>query len=485
MIPYLRPDNPPLALAILKGSLEMSGIETKVRDFNIDVIEYFTEEEIKEIEKFCSDTSYYNKKLIMKIRKFYRYVIKKHIKEFSPDVVGLSLFSFFMQRTAELFSLEIKNFNPKCKVFMGGSGVTRFFSRKTDNSPDKIDDWSKNVINKNIADAVIIGEGENAVVDFCKNKIKDIVIVPQLKDLESMSKTNFDGIDIKKYSQRLDNSFNKPGPVVTITGSRGCPRKCSYCNVEAIWPSFVFRPAKQIVDEMEEYIKKLGVRKFKFTDSLVNGSSSNWRKLNSEIIERDLDIEYTGQFIAKPHGQTLDNDYVLAKKAGASHLSIGIESGSESVRNHMQKKFDNFSLYETIDNLNKNNIKQQWMLITGYPTETEEDFEDTINLLKKYKEFGHMISISIVSFLLLSDSPIASQDKYKDLKFINGNTNNESIENFWICLNNPTLNFEQRLTRYHRAIDTAIECGYLNTNLDSYKKRITFYDTKTNTQILS
>ena len=74
---------------------------------------------------------------------------------------------------------------------------------------------------------------------------------------------------------------------------------------------------------------------------------------------------------------------------------------------------------------------------------------------------------------------------HKNLKFVNSNKNNESMENFWICKNNPKLDFKERLRRYHQAMDMAIGCGYASTNLDSYKKRITFYDKKTDTQILS
>ena len=55
MIPYLRPDFPPLALAMMKGILDQYGVDTKSRDFNTDVHEYFKNNEIVELEKFCSE----------------------------------------------------------------------------------------------------------------------------------------------------------------------------------------------------------------------------------------------------------------------------------------------------------------------------------------------------------------------------------------------------------------------------------------------
>ena len=193
-------------------------------------------------------------------------------------------------------------------------------------------------------------------------------------------------------------------------------------------------------------------------------------------INRNLKIQYSGQFIAKPLGQTTQNDYDLAKQAGVSKLFIGIESGSERVRNHMKKKYDNRSLDDTITNLSQRGIKQHWMIITGYPTELEEDFQDTLDLLRRFKKYAHLISTNFVSFVLLSDSRIAYHDHYKDLKYISEyDQDDDSIVNYWICEQNPTLNFEKRLDRFYKAQEVAVECGYSGVNIDNYKKTIKNY----------
>jgi hypothetical protein len=105
--------------------------------------------------------------------------------------------------------------------------------------------------------------------------------------------------------------------------------------------------------------------------------------------------------------------------------------------------------------------------------------------LRKYKNFGTIITTSFVSFVLIPDSPIAWQDKYKDLEFYNEHPRNESMENFWICKANPSLTYQARLKRYYKVIETAIECGYINSNVDDYKRRITNYKKQHEHQILS
>ena len=481
MIPYLRPDYPPLALATFKGILNYEGIASKMIDFNIYVEDYFTNDEVTDLENFCTGQPCDDEKaLIKKLRKFYRHHIKETILPFGPSIVGMSLFSFFMQKPAELFCLELRKFLPEVKIFAGGSGVTKFLNNK------ETDDWSKIVIKHNIVDHVIIGEGENAFLDYIKFKKQGIEFVPQLNNFELREKNPcYDDIDISAYKNKAFLEFDNNELTVPITGSRGCVRKCSFCNVESIWPKYVFRSGKDVVDEMQHYVDTMGIKNFKFTDSLINGSNKAWRDLNAEIVQRGLDVQYTGQFIAKPKGQTTQQDYDMAQKAGAAKMIIGIESGSESVRNHMKKKFDNDSLYDTIENLSERNIMSHWMLITGYPTETDKDFEDTLKLVERFKKYNDRITLSFVSFVLLPDSPIAYQTKYEDLTFRTEYDHGEhSLVNYWICDQNPTLNFDKRLERFERAKAFGDQCGF-GTNVDKFKKTIKQHKAVHETQILS
>lgn len=481
MIPYLRPDYPPLALATFKGILNYEGIPNKMCDLNIHVQDFFSDQEIQDLENFCTGTPCRDeKRFLNRLRLFYRHYIKKILVPFDPTMVGMSLFSFFMQKPAEIFCLELRKIFPEINVFAGGSGVTKFLNK------NETDDWSKIVVDNGIINHIIIGEGEEAVLDYIKFKRQGIKFVPQLNNFDLREKSPcYDDIDIGAYKNQAFLEFENNALTLPITASRGCVRRCSFCNVESIWPKYVFRSGKDVVDEMEHYVKHMNIKNFKFTDSLINGSNKAWRDINREIVDRDLNIQYTGQFIAKPIGQTTQEDYDMAQKAGAAKMIIGIESGSESVRMHMKKKFDNESLYDTIENLSARNIMSHWMLITGYPTETDDDFEDTLRLIEKYKKYNDRITLSFVSFVLLPDSPIAYQSKYSDLTFRTEHDHGEhSIVNYWICDQNPTLNFDKRLQRFEKAKDFGAECGF-GSNVDRFKKTIKQHQAVHETQILS
>ena len=78
----------------------------------------------------------------------------------------------------------------------------------------------------------------------------------------------------------------------------------------------------------------------------------------------------------------------------ADDLASGVESGSERVRDHMKKQFSNQDLDEFVHEAHKNGVTLQFLMIIGYPTETHEDFLETLRMFKRYKKYDNLISHS-------------------------------------------------------------------------------------------
>ena len=79
-------------------------------------------------------------------------------------------------------------------------------------------------------------------------------------------------------------------------------------------------------------------------------------------------------------------------KAGCHHLTFGFESGSPRINKEMKKgykfrEYDNEYAAEVFKNCMNNGIQTVLFLIIGYPTETKEDFEETMKFLKKYRKW--------------------------------------------------------------------------------------------------
>ena len=130
------------------------------------------------------------------------------------------------------------------------------------------------------------------------------------------------------------------------------------------------------------------------SDSLINGSMKAFRQMNTVLAKKlPRTISYYGEYIARPSTQTTNEDYHLMAEAGCKHVIVGIESGSEAVRYHMKKKFTNEDIDTMIQSLYSVGITQEWNLMVGYLTETRKDFEQTMELVKRYKDikFPNMI----------------------------------------------------------------------------------------------
>jgi radical SAM superfamily enzyme YgiQ (UPF0313 family) len=70
-------------------------------------------------------------------------------------------------------------------------------------------------------------------------------------------------------------------------------------------------------------------------------------------------------------------------EAGCIHLSFGLESGSSSVLRHMRKFDDTVDTARILERMRQNGIETHCMVIVGYPTETESDFQQTIQFLRE------------------------------------------------------------------------------------------------------
>jgi len=326
-----------------------------------------------------------------KFKIFWNDVVYEHalrwIKQFAdinPDWIGITIFS---QRsrfiTVELCRL-IREKLPEKRIVIGGP-YTEFIAEE--------------LYSNGLVDAWVVGEGEQAVIDVLRNNLTAPGIngnkSQQLTDLDEMPIPDYSDFDFERYPKtwgdpRVRDSEKMGSEFIYITGSRGCVRKCSFCDIESIWPKFRYRSGKKIAEEIMHQHQRHGSKKFLFTDSLLNGSVKQLRELCNTLIEYknqgkiSHDIKWQGQFIARPEKQMPEEVYQLLKEAGCWFVNIGVESGSELVRNDMNKLFDDQALNYTIAMCERYGIDMSWLMLVGYPTEDEAEFQKTLNFMTKY-----------------------------------------------------------------------------------------------------
>jgi len=322
--------------------------------------------------------------------------IKKRIEKESPDLVGLTTLSVDAQSAYKVAEIA-KNVNPKTIVIMGGSHATC--------APNLV------LANPNI-DYVVMGEGEYTIVEFLKtlenkgdmSKVKGIawkkdnsIFInerrPLITELDKLPFPDRDIFPIEKYfqvSKYMHGSWQNTRRTLSVITSRGCPYKCQFCSVYnvmgRIWR---VRSPENVVNEIEELKKKYRIEHITFEDDNMTLDRNRMLKICSMIRERNLNIKWN-----TPNGIRADSlDIGLLrtmKKSGCVELTLSIESGSQRVLDEIiQKRLNLKKAIEGVNLCKKVGLeKVSCYFVYGSVGETKEDIQQTIKLVKKFREMG-------------------------------------------------------------------------------------------------
>ncbi|MEK6817093.1 MAG: radical SAM protein [Nanoarchaeota archaeon] len=249
------------------------------------------------------------------------------------------------------------------------------------------------------ADYVILGEGEQAYVDLLEGKsLKEIdgIAGKGFKNLKKNFIENLDSLPFPAVELLpLDNYWRlgyAHGPVngkyLFLITSRGCPFNCNFCVTPTIWQrKWRGRSAKNIVDEIEERVKGLGVKDFHIQDDLFTLKKGRVIDMCKEIVSRKLDI--TWKIVAGTKVESIDDEMLgWMKKSGCTYISISPESGSEDVLKLMNKPYDFRKGLDIIKKCHRLGIKTQACFVLGYPGETKDDLRKSMSYMRELAKAG-------------------------------------------------------------------------------------------------
>jgi len=220
------------------------------------------------------------------------------------------------------------------------------------------------------------------------HKIGDLILSYYRKK-NQFNETNFDVIKKFDELEKIPTSQNKISAYLTI--QEGCDKFCNFCVVPYTRGPEYSRPYKQIIDEANILVRNgakeitlLGqnVNAYNFTQNSKNYKiSSLIKELNN--IENLKRIRFTTSH-PKDMSDDLINCYKDCNKL-MPFLHLPIQTGSDKILKLMNRKHDRKYYLDTVAKLKKinNNIKFSSDFIIGYPGETEKDYEDTIDIIKK------------------------------------------------------------------------------------------------------
>jgi hypothetical protein len=376
LCPEWSPYMPPFSLARLSGVAKSAGYETHIMDLNVKAYQEYKNdwEPNKKLPFRLWDPSsswhwlgdtYFND-----IHPVLEPILSKAIDdiiEINPEVVGFSVY-YISEEPTKWMCQELKRRAPHIKIAVGGPNVHKSWFK-----PEPYYDY------------VVVGEGEvNILVMLDEIEEKKEVEYPRILNQPEDERVNINGLPMPDYESIDFSLYDLPNGVNTEI-SRGCTAKCTFCEETHFW-KYRQRQSVDLISEIEWLYYNKGTDVIWFIDSLVNGNLKELRAFCKGVAAKGLKINWTGY--ARCDGR-MDLEYFKDLKAGGCiMLNYGIESGSQHVLDDMAKGVTIAEMEQNFQDGKEVGIWAATNWIVAFPTETLQDFADSMTLLWRMRNMN-------------------------------------------------------------------------------------------------
>jgi len=199
------------------------------------------------------------------------------------------------------------------------------------------------------------------------------------RDLPQMA---WDLLPVPKYRAHNWHCFgalDRRQPYASIYTSLGCPFKCTFCCINSPFgkPGYRYRGAGSVIEEIDLLVSKYGVRNIKILDEMFVLNYEHVESVCDRIIERGHDLNiWAYARVDTVKERILDR----LKRAGINWLALGIESGSQHVRDGALKKFGRADIAATVRAIQAAGINVIGNYIFGLPDDDHDTMQATLDL---------------------------------------------------------------------------------------------------------
>ena len=313
------------------------------------------------------------------------------------DVVGVGVIAGYYQYKKLInIAQAVNKARHRPYFIIGGHGPSpepEYFLRKTN------------------ADAVIIGEGDDTVVELLEalsnqaplHSVKGIafyegdrfIFNPSRglhKDIDSLPFPAFELFPIDYYRLLRAPHACSRDFVMPIISGRGCPFKCTFCY--RMDEGFRPRKPEAIIDEIKFLKKKYQITYVIFSDELLMSSPKRVADICESFLKAQLNIRWccNGRL-----NFALPEVLKLMKEAGCLFINYGIESMDNKVLKNINKALTTDMIIKGIEATLRSGISPGFNMIFGNIGDTKETIKKSVKFLKKYDDCSQLRTIRPVT----------------------------------------------------------------------------------------
>jgi len=336
-------------------------------------------DEVKVIDAFCENLT--------------EDELLQHVVREKPEVFGMNCSTHTFLDTISVLK-RVHDTIPETKIVLGGFHATFAWERILKAYP--------------FVDYLIKCEGENSFPELldCLERgslpsrvdglcyMDDGRIVSNrevaIEDLDSLSFPNRSLVQDVEYGYFHNNIRLTFGKFTTISSSRGCPFRCSYCSCAAFskrrWRA---RSPENVVDELE-MLQSEGYECCVFVDDNLTLSGDRIEKMCDLIRERRIRMRFYCEGRVDEVSPSLMK---TMKRAGFDVIYFGIESPQKHVLDYYRKNINADIARRAIEEAKRAGMIVVSSYILGAPVESAQDIDRTVDFIRSTRSHGVQINI--------------------------------------------------------------------------------------------
>ncbi|MGD2088777.1 MAG: PhpK family radical SAM P-methyltransferase [Candidatus Aminicenantes bacterium] len=309
--------------------------------------------------------------------------------------------------------LEILNFirtyNHTAKIIIGGPFVSTKF--RTCNA-EELDYLFKSL---NADFYVNSSQGESTLVKIL-GSLKNDLPLNKINNTYYKTDQGYVSTPILREDNKISENMvnwdlfaDRVGEFVNVRTVISCPFSCAFCGFPQHAGKYQTASVEAVEEELNRLAKIKSVKGVTFVDDTFNVPEKRFKELLNMMVKNNYSFKWSSFFRC----QYADRETVeLMKESGCENVLLGLESGNEQILKNMNKSAAVAKYLEGISLLKEYGIKSMGNFVIGFPGETEDTIQDTLEFIQK----SHLDFYRAQLWYYEHITPIARQkDKY-DLK---------------------------------------------------------------------
>ncbi|UUU37477.1 B12-binding domain-containing radical SAM protein [Streptomyces sp. NBC_00162] len=222
---------------------------------------------------------------------------------------------------------------------------------------------------------------------------------PLVADLDTLAPAAYDHYPVAQAGQEL----------LRVEAGRGCPFACTFCSTASFFGRrYRLKSAERLCSDLDRLHETYGISHFALTHDLFTVNKTKVREFCEAVAPRG----YTWTCSARM--DCVDSELLDAMaRAGCRSIYYGVETGSPRMQKEVAKRLDLALFWPTLEATSRTGMESIASFITGYPQETAEDQQMTLDLIGE-AWIRHADMLTTQLHLLTPEPGTELLDQYRD-----------------------------------------------------------------------